>query len=194
MTKQEVQNKIKYYENLAKQYRREIQNLENQISSQNSRINQLNNQIGTLRSKRQKLEGEESELQRLRIKFQGLRDDFSARQSKRVSGFNKNIAQPLNVKFIESYIIGMRNLLTGQEYRKTYNGITSAIDKVAGKIRSKQSEIASVKGEISNAQRNLDNAYNQISSYRRRIDQRNSDYYQCKQQIRHWENQLQYAT
>ena len=126
MTKQEVQNNIRYNENLVNQYQREINSLNSQVRTLNSRISQLNSQIGSLNSRKQTLSNEIAELQRLKTKLQGLRDNFSARQSKRVSGFNRNTTQVLSVKFIASYISGMRDLLSGQEYRNTYNGLTTA--------------------------------------------------------------------
>ena len=194
MTKQEVLNNIIYNQNLVSQYEREISNLYGQINSQNSKIKQLDGQIAGFRARKQSLTDEQSELQRLRSKLQSLRDNFSARQSKRVSGFNKNVANIINVKFIKSYISGMRDLLSGQEYRNTYNGITSAIDKVNRQIQVKQREIESVQGQINSAQRNIDSARSLINSYQRSIEQRKGDLSYCRQCIRYWEGQLQYAT
>ncbi len=194
MTKQEVQNNIRYNQNLVSQYEREISNLYGQINSQDSKIRQLDGQIGGLRARKQSIDGEYSELQRLRSKLQSLRDNFSVRQSKRVSGFNKNVGNIINVKFIKSYISGMRDLLSGQEYRNTYNGITSAIDKVNSQIQAKQREIESVQAQINSAQRNIDNARSLINSYQRSIEQRKGDISYRRQRIRYWEGQLQYAT
>ena len=194
MTKQEVYNNIRYNENLVAQYHREIASLNTKITSRKSLINHLNGQIGELKGRRQKLEEQLGELQRLRTKLQDLRDRFSARQTKRVTGFNKYNSLALGVRFIQSYMDGMRDLLSGQEYRNTYNGITAAIDKVNGQIQSKQREIDSVNSQINTAQRNIDIARNDINSYRNSISQRNGDISYRRGRIRYWNDQLKYAT
>ena len=141
MTKQEVMDKIRYNENLINQYNRDLNALHRQIDSLNGRINQLNNQLGQLNARRHKLQTELSELQALKSKFQKLQNDFASRQRKRVSGFNQNTIQLLSVRFILSYISGMKNLLSGAEYRSAYNGLSAAIDKINKQIQAKQREL-----------------------------------------------------
>jgi len=194
MTKQEVQENIRYNENLVYQYQRDLNNLNSRLNSLNSRSNQLNGQISSLRLRKQTLEREVGELQRLKSKIQGLRDDFSSRQSKRVNNFNHSITQILSVRFITSYISGMRDLLSGQEYRNTYNGISTAYDRVSDKLQTKQRELESTIGQYNSAQNNIDSTRRDINSCRNQISQKNSDLSYRRRRIQYWEEQLQYAT
>lgn len=194
MTKQEVQNNIRYNENLVNQYQREINNLDNQIRTLNSRISQYNGQINNLRNNKQNLENQLDELQRLHNKVTGLLDAFSSRQAKRVANFNKNNSVTGGLRFIKTYIEGMKDLLSGQEYRNTYNGLTTAIDKVKKQIQAKQREIESVGSQINNAQRNADGAQREINNCRNRINQLHNDLSYRKRRIQYWQSQMATAT
>ncbi len=194
MTKQEVQNNIRYNENLVNQYQREINNLNNQINSLNSGIQSSNGQIAGLVARKKTLEREMSELNGLRAKLQGLKDNFGNRQSRRMNNFVRYSAQVINVHFIGSYLSGMRDLLSGREYQNALNGIVESIAKVMNKLRAKQQEIDSVQAEINKAQQNINNANDEINRCRQRLNQRRSDLAYRKNRIQYWKEQLKKAT
>ena len=194
MTRQEVLNNIAYNENLVNQYQREINNLNNRIRTLNADINQYNSRISNYNSKKQTLNRELDELRRLKTKLTGLKDRFTQRQTNRVNNFNKYNTFSKGVNFIASYITGMKDLLSGQEYRNAYNGLTSAEEKVTSKIRAKQEDVNSVQNQINSAQRSIDNTKANINSCRTKINQRNSDLTYRKRRIQYWKEQLQYAT
>ena len=130
MTKQEVRNNIKYNENLVNQYLNTISRLRKKVNDLNSQINQYNSQISQLNSNIKSKESQIDELNRLKSKYQKLQNDFANRQSKRVNTFNVNFSKNLNLKFIRSYISGMKSLLSGNDYKRAYNGLSSAIGEI----------------------------------------------------------------
>lgn len=137
MTRSEINENIRYNEDLRDSYRRSVQ--------------ELNAQIG--------------ELSRLKAKISGAQTTFSSRQSARKSKLHTVSAGLMNIKSLKEYVSGMDNLLTGSEYRKAYNGLTTAQERVASKIRSIQS---------------------QVDSYEEKIAYRN-------ERISYWQDQLRYA-
>lgn len=145
MTKQEVYNNIRYNENLVNSYSNNLRRLKNNINNLNSQISQCNSQISQLNSRMRELRKQINELDQLKSKYQKLQNDFMNRQSKRVNKFNVNFSKQLNLKFILSYINGMCSLLSGNEYKNAYNGLTSAIDTISNKIRVIQQEDNEVK-------------------------------------------------
>ena len=194
MTKAEVQSNIRYNENLVAQYQRKLNSLNQQLSSLNATARQLESQNQDLIRRKQKLESEMGELARLKQKLQGLQNDFSSKQTKRVNGYNKNITQVFSVNFFSSYIDGMKMLLSGSEYRNTYNGLTSALEKVSKKTQEKQREIDSVTNQINGVRSKIDSTNREISTCRNNIGQTNNDLAYRKKRIQYWKDQLKYAT
>lgn len=135
MTKQEVRNNIQYNENLVNQYLNTLSRLKKTVNGLNSQINQYNSQISQLNSSIKSKKSQIDELNRLKSKYQKLQNDFASRQSKRVNRFNINFSQNLNLKFIRSYISGMKSLLSGNDYKRAYNGLSSAISTISNKIK-----------------------------------------------------------
>ena len=141
MTKQDVRNNIRYNENLVNQYENTISRLRSKVKDQNAQINQYISQISQLKSQIKSLKSQIDELEQLKSKCQKMQNDFASRQTKRISKFNLNFSRKLNVGFISSYINGMRTLLSGNEYKRAYNSLTSAINTISDKIKSIQREI-----------------------------------------------------
>lgn len=113
MTKAEVQSNIRYNENLVAQYRNNISQLQSQIY----------------------------ELERLRTKFQNLQNAFGSRQSNRKRRLSSVFSAKLNVKMLSAYASAMNGLLSGSEYRNTYNGLSTAQERINSQIRSLNREI-----------------------------------------------------
>lgn len=194
MTKAEVQYNIRYNENLVSQYQRDINNLNRQISSCRSTINQLNSQLSDLASASRRLQTEYDELSRLRQKFQKLQTDFASRQAKRVAGFAKNTLQAFTTNFFSSYLSGMKTLLSGSEYRNTYNGLTTALERIKAKIQAKQREIDSNDSRQRNVNNQISSKNREINNCRSRIAKTNDSLAYRRRRIQYWKEQLQYAT
>ena len=113
MTRTEIKNNILYNENLVVSYQKSIREI-------NSKINELN---------------------KLKSKYSSLQSSFSAKQRKRKNKFNSNFSGTFNVRLISSYISGMRNLLSGNEYKNAYNGLTTAIEKINNQIKKLQKQL-----------------------------------------------------
>lgn len=113
MTKAEVKSNIRYNENLIAQYRNNISQLQSQIN----------------------------ELERLRTKFQNLQNAFGSRQSNRKRKLSSVYSAKLNVKMLSVYASVMNGLLSGSEYRNTYNGLSTAQERINSQIRSLNREI-----------------------------------------------------
>lgn len=163
------------------------------VNDLNSKINQYNSQISQLNSNIKSKESQIDELNRLKSKYQKLQNDFANRQSKRVNTFNVNFSKNLNLKFIRSYISGMKSLLSGNDYKRSYNGLSSAIGTISNKIKSIQREIDSLKKDINSKQRSIDSIRRDISSYQSQINRTNSNLSYRRQRITYWKNQLRYA-
>lgn len=194
MTKEEVKQNIRYNENLVNQYQRRLNSLNQQVNSLNSTVRQLNAQNNDLVSRKKKLEGELAELGQLKNKVQNLRDEFSSRQTRRMTGYNRNIGSIFTTNFFSSYINGMKSLLSGSEYRNAYNGLSSAVDKVVKKIKEKDREVDSVVKQINDVRRRIDNATLEIRSCRSQISQTESDLAYRRRRIQYWKDKLKYAT
>ncbi|WP_027438587.1 DUF5082 family protein [Lachnospira multipara] len=128
MTKIDVQRNINYNQKLIAQYRGDNANLESQIH----------------------------ELECLRSKIKSLQDSFGTRQSARKTKLSTLVSSKLKVKTASIYATEMNKLLTGVEYRKAYNGLSYAQEKV-------NSEISSIKARIDS-----NNEY--IRSYNNKLD------------------------
>ena len=93
MTRAEINKNIKYNEDLVSSYQKKIRDLQAKIN----------------------------ELIKLKSKYTALQNDFSSKQSKRRSRLNGNFSGNFNIKLINNYVTGMKNLLTGNEYKNAYN-------------------------------------------------------------------------
>lgn len=194
MTKQEVQAKIKQYERQISQYQSEIRNLNNRISACNNEIRRFENEIVLLNNQKSIADGELGELVRLKGKLEILQTNFASRQQKRLSGFNKGTGVLSGVKFITTYMSGMRELLSGKEYTGAYNGLSEAIEKVNKQIKEKKAQQERIQNDLNTNKRKVDSRKSEINSARATINQRNSDINYCKNRIRYWQEQMASAT
>lgn len=195
MTKTEIYNNIKYNENLVRQYQRTISSLQNKNSSLNSQINGWNNQISSSNLRRSQLQSQISELTKLKIKYKTLQDNFASRQSRRSNKLTLNFAQKANTfKFLSSYVIGMKSLLSGNEYKSAYNGLSAAMETIAKKVKTVQIEIDIITRDISTLQSRINANQNERRATQEKINQTNGDLAYRQQRIVYWKNQLSSAT
>lgn len=96
-----------------------------------------------------KLQGEIEELEALKTKISNYQFDFASRQESRRSGLNKYLGFNLRSNIFSKYITGMSELLNGQEYSNTYNGLTTASERVQGKIDEKITALSEVENNLS---------------------------------------------
>ncbi len=193
MTRQEIYNNIRYNENLVNQYLNTINRLNSTISDLNSQISNCEYQISQLNSEIRNRQSQISELNQLRNKYQKLQTDFADRQSVRINSFNSNFSRNVNVNFMSSYVIGMRSLLSGNEYRNAYNGISAAIHTISNKIYAIESEIDNLNRSIISSQATINNCRRDIGIYQNQIAGESSKLSYRRQRIVYWKNQLRYA-
>lgn len=194
MTKQEVYNNIRYNENLVASYQSTLRRLKNNIDDADTKISRYNSQITELNSEIKNLRSQIEELNMLKSKYQKLQNDFSSRQAQRVKRFNLNFSENLGVKFILSYVNGMKELLSGNEYKKAYNGLTTAFEKISNKIKSIQKEIDNLDSGANSKRRKIDELRSNINSYKNQMSKTNSNISYSRQRIIYWKDQLKYAT
>lgn len=194
MTKQEVYQNIRYNEDLVNSYTRNLNNLRARVNDLNAQIDSYNGQINQLDARIRGLRTQIDELKQLRIKYQGLQNEFADRQAKRWSRFTLNFSRGFHFKFILSYISGMKNLLSGGEYRRAYDGLSAAVNTIAHKIRSIQEEIDGINKDISSKRRRIDSIWGDIRYNQSQINQMNSNLSYRRQRITYWKRQLRYAT
>ena len=127
---------------------RNIRYHENLIRSYKNTINELNGQI--------------NELITLKGKLQSYQRDFSARESNRKNRLVNRFGSNMNFRFLSSYISGMRNLISGSEYRKAYNGISSGITRV-------NTQISQLRGDVKDYNDKIRYSNKQISFWKRQI-------------------------
>lgn len=96
-----------------------------------------------------KIQGEIEELEALKSKISNFQFDFASRQDSRRSGLSKYISFNLRSNIFSKYITGMSELLNGQEYTNTYNGLTTASERVQNKINEKTSSLTEVENNLS---------------------------------------------
>ena len=185
MTRQEIYNNIRYNENLVNQYLNTINRLNSTISDLNSQISNCEYQISQLNSEIRNRQSQISELNQLRNKYQKLQTDFADRQSVRINSFNSNFSRNVNV--------GMRSLLSGNEYRNAYNGISAAIHTISNKIYAIESEIDNLNRSIISSQATINNCRRDIGIYQNQIAGESSKLSYRRQRIVYWKNQLRYA-
>lgn len=120
MTRAEINNNIRYNENLISSYQKSIRTLNSQIQ----------------------------ELSSLKQKFQFFQNDFRSREDSRATHLVNNLADKLYLRFVSSYVIGMQGIMMGSEYRRAYNGLTEAIQKIDRKINQLRNEANSYESKI----------------------------------------------
>ena len=107
MTSGEIRAKIRYYEGLIDEYNREKLQLEKDLD----------------------------ELDRLKAKVAGLQTSFGDRQALRQQNLAALAAMPQRNRIYPVYCAGMQELLTGQMFSRSYEGLSEAGQKVSGKMR-----------------------------------------------------------
>ena len=193
MTKAEVQYNIKYNERLVVQYQNQINSLHQQIDNLRAQNRNMNARISDCASRINKLEGQIGDLNQLRNKYQTLQTDFSKRHADRVRLFNANFSRRFNVDFINAYIAGMKDLLSGSEYRKAYDGLTTARNIIQKKRDGLQKETDSLHWEIKNVQRIIAINDDSINAKYRQINSVSADLSYRRQRRSYWQNQLKYC-
>ena len=194
MTRAEVQNNIRYNERLVTQYQNQVNDFQRKISSLESQIRALNSQKADYASKENKMKKQIDELTQLRKKYESLQTNFSNRQSKRMKNFNANFSHSLNVNFIKSYVTEMKTLLSGSEYKKAYNGLTTAIEKISTQITSLRKQADDLHQKALKAQQEINTKQWNIQSYRSQKNAATTNLSYRRQRINYWKEQLRYAT
>ena len=194
MTRAEVQNNIRYNERLVTQYQNQVNDFQRKISSLESQIRALNSQKADYASKENKLKNQIDELNQLRKKYESLQTNFSNRQSKRMKNFNANFSHSLNVNFIKSYVTEMKTLLSGSEYKRAYNGLTTAIEKISTQITSLRKQADDLHQKALKAQQEINTKQWNIQSYRSQKNAATTNLSYRRQRINYWKEQLRYAT
>ena len=103
MTSGEIRAKIRYYEGLIDEYNREKLQLEKDLD----------------------------ELDRLKTKVTGLQTSFGDRQALRQKNLAALAAMPQRNRIYPVYCAGMQELLTGQMFSRSYEGLSEAGQKVS---------------------------------------------------------------
>lgn len=105
MTSDEIRGKIQYYEQLIAGYMEEKVQREKELE----------------------------ELDLLKARVSDLQSRFGDRQAQRQRSLSMLAAMPQRNRIYPAYCSGMQELLTGQMFVRTYEGLTDARQKVAGK-------------------------------------------------------------
>ena len=137
LTSVQIREKIRYYEELISQYTDE----------------------------KSKKEDDHIELEHLKIKVANLQTRFGERQSQRKSSLAVLAAMPQRNRIYPTYCNGMSELLSGREFNKSYDGLTTA-------------------GQ--NVKKEIENVSDMIDDYERKISSANS-------QREYWKSQLRAA-
>lgn len=193
-TRAQVLNNIQYNKNLVAQYQREINDWNARINSLWSEIRNLEAKISQLNGRISTYNSQIAELNQLKAKYESLQNAFAQRQAKRQAAFKKNFTQVFSVKFIKSYVSGMGTLLSGNEYRGAYNGLSDACKRIEAEIKDIRRNLNAVTAERDTAQHTINSKRNSISSYQSRINSRNGDLAYRRNRITYWQNMLRYAT
>lgn len=194
MTKQEVYSNIQYNENLIRQYTEQINRLHSQIADCNSQLSGYNGRKTQLYSALDQVKQQIRELEQLQKKIQTLQDKFSEKQNKRKSMLSKSYQNKPDVCFINSYISGMTELLSGTEYKNAYNGLVSAIESVKSRGSRACNEQDNITREIWQMEIYIENSNSRINSFRSDINHYNNQINYRRQRLNYWRQQLQYAT
>lgn len=123
LTSVQIREKIRYYEELISQYTDE----------------------------KSKKEDDLFELEHLKIKVANLQTRFGERQSQRKSSLAVLAAMPQRNRIYPTYCNGMSELLSGLEFNKSYDGLTTAGQKVKKELESVSDMIDDYERKISSA-------------------------------------------
>lgn len=126
MTSGEIRAKIRYYEGLIDEYNREKLQLEKDLD----------------------------ELDRLKAKVAGLQTSFGDRQALRQKNLAALAAMPQRNRIYPVYCAGMQELLTGQMFSRSYEGLSEAGQKVSGKMREVLGKIDNCESKTASARSN----------------------------------------
>lgn len=195
MTKQEVENNIRYNEKLVRQYRSQLQENERLQREKEAEISRLVSKQQSMNKAIEALDVEIDELSRLKSKFNNLQESFIKKQEKRKRAFDMHFGcQVMSAKFIKSYIDGMNDLLQGTQYRKTLFELVKALEIVAEEGNRKRRKRECIFVDVSGVIEDLKNERVYYASLQSRHKQLLSDYNYRQNRIIYWRNQLRYAT
>lgn len=135
-TRAEIKNNIRYNEDLINTYQKSVSKLKKQIS----------------------------ELKSLKSKMQSYQKDFSNRESKRKSKVINGFGNKKSFRFVSAYINGMKKLITGSEYKKAYNSISSGIKKVDKEISHLRSDVSEYEDKINYRKKRVSYWYDQLKN------------------------------
>lgn len=102
------------------------------------------------------------ELGQLKSKLQSVQNRFADKQNARRGKLNLLNAAHFNIRIALKYVAGMGALLSGGEFRKAYEGLSTATGKVGTEERKQQSEISRNRNAIQRLRRNIDNLRRQL--------------------------------
>ena len=194
MTLQEVQANIRYNENLIKQHMNTLSELRGESESFNDELIQCNSQISDIKVQIKSIKTLIDELEQLKIKFVKLQARLADRQTQRIRMFDLCFSQNKDNTFIEPYVNGMKELLSGNEYKNIYYGLENAVQKISKKSYSLQKEINTLNKEINAKDYHIDTLKRKINEIKGKIDKANSDLTVRKQKVTYYRDQLKYAT
>lgn len=194
MTKEEIQKNIDYNQGQADACDRTIYSLNSKISSLQGTLSNLEWQIQNLERDRKVYKEKESQVTALQTKFSNLYNNFTAKQSKRVNGFNNLFSKNRTMNFLKSYANGMQDLLTGNEYKKVCTGLDTATGRVKGELDRILRTIQTIESELRNKQNQYQSVSRDISSYRGQLNNEESRRNSFRSSANYWRSQLAYAT
>lgn len=123
MTSEQIREKIRYYERLIAQYTEQ----------------------------KTKKEEDLYELERLKIKVTDLQTRFEQRQDCRKKNLAVLAAMPQRNRIYPAYCNGMQELLSGQEFIGSYNGVSEAGERVRKEAQNVSDQIESYENRINAA-------------------------------------------
>lgn len=193
MRRIEVENNIRYNENLIRQYQKSINQLYAKINDSNNQINKYNNNIALQKNEINKFNSQIDELRNLKKKYQNLQDIFSQKQQKRIKTINKGLSYCNSLQSMEHYKSDINTLLRSQEYFNAFNQLSSAISIITDRINKTVNQINSVQMDITHNNRLIASKYYDNNNNQSQINSLNNAIVYRKNRITYWQNQLKYA-
>lgn len=194
MRKIDVENNIRYNENLIRQYQKSINQLHAKINNSNNQINKYNNNIALQKNEINKFNLQIDELRNLKKKYQNLQDIFSQKQHQRIRTINKGLSYCNSLQAIEHYKSDINALLRNQEYFSAFNQLSSAISIITDKINQISNQINSAQMDIAYNNRLIASKYYDNNNDQNRINALNNEIIYRRNRIKYWQSQLKYAT
>lgn len=113
---------------------------------QNIRANE--NALADLLIRERDLEQKIGELQSLRKKYADLQGRFEERQQHRQKNLVGILSCGISNSIANNYHDGMQKLLSGQEFKRAYNGLSEAKQIITNKIRELNSQLDECSSQI----------------------------------------------